>query len=155
MRRSLVSEADIHCPAERIFDTVLDFEGQERWLSKSSAFRGTTAISSNPAVLGTTYREPGPLGVRHGTVSELARPSLIGFHQPLTLKLGLGTIDVVVRITLTPGGESTHVRRLVTFEIPWPVKLVQPLVVLGFRRENARSLRALKTHADTLRVEGP
>jgi uncharacterized protein YndB with AHSA1/START domain len=150
MRRSLISEADVGCPAERVFDTILDFEGQERWLGKSSAFRGTTAISSNPAVLGTTYREPGPLGVRNGTVTECERPTRITFHQPLTLKLGLGTIDVLVHITLTARGDGTHIHRLVTFAIPWPVKLAQPLVVLGFRRENARALRALKAHADTL-----
>ena len=150
MRRSLVSEADIDCSAERVFDTVLDFEGQERWLAKSSAFRGTTAISSNPAVLGTTYREPGPLGVRNGTVTELERPTRITFHQPMTLKLGLGTIDVLVHLTLTARGDSTHVHRHVTFVVPWPVKLVQPLVVLGFRRENGRTLRALKAHADSL-----
>ena len=154
MSRSLTSEADIHCSAERVFDTILDFEGQERWLGKSSAFRGTTAISSNPAVVGTTYREPGPLGVRHGTVSELERPTRIVFHQPMTLKLGLGTIDVVLRLTLTPQGESTHVLRVVTFDIPRSLRLVQPLVVLGFRRENARTLRALKAHADALGVRG-
>jgi uncharacterized protein YndB with AHSA1/START domain len=151
MSRSLVSDADVHCPVERVFDTILDFEGQERWLAKSSAFRGTTAVSSNPVVLGTTYREPGPLGVRHGTVSELERPTSIAFHQPLTLKLGLGTIDVVVRVTLTPLGRSTHVQRRVTFDIPRSLRLFQPLIVLGFRRENARALRALKAHADTLR----
>ena len=102
-------------------------------------------------MLGTTYREPGPLGVRNGTVSELERPTRITFHQPMTLKLGLGTIDVVLRLTLTPRGESTHVRRVVTFDIPRSLRLVQPLIVLGFRRENARTLRALKAHADTLR----
>ncbi|WP_028062992.1 SRPBCC family protein [Solirubrobacter soli] len=150
MRRSLVSEADVHCSTERVFDTILDFEGQARWLGKSSAFRGTTAVSSNPAVLGTTYREPGPLGVRHGEVTVCERPTRITFHHPMTLKLGLGTIDVVVHLTLTARGESTHVHRLVTFVVPWPVKLVQPLVVLGFRRENARTLRALKAHADAL-----
>jgi uncharacterized protein YndB with AHSA1/START domain len=151
MSRSLSSEAVIHCPAERVFDTVLDFEGQEHWLGTSSAFRGTTAVSSNPVTVGTTYREPGPLGVRNGTVTGLERPTLITFHQPMTLKLGLGTIDVVLRLTLTPEGDSTHVRRLVTFTIPGPLRLVQPLIVLAFRRENARALYALKAHADTLR----
>ncbi len=150
MSHSLTSEADIHCPSERVFDTILDFEGQEHWLGKSSAFRGTHAVSSNPVVLGTTYREPGPLGVRNGTVSELERPTRVTFHQPMTLKFGLGTIDVVLRLTLTPRGESTHVERVVTFVIPGALKLFQPLVVLGFKRENARTLHALKAHADTL-----
>src|SRR5690242_17239402 len=150
MRRSLVSEADVRCSAERVFDTVLDFEGQERWLGKSSAYRGTTAVSSNPAVLGTTYREPSPIGVRNGTVTERERPTRTTFHQPLPLQLGLATTDGPVHLTLTARGDVTHVHRLVTFEVPWPVKLFQPVVVAGFKRENARSLRALKAHADSL-----
>jgi hypothetical protein len=40
------AEADIRCPAEQIFDLITDFRGQERWLAKSSAFRGTTEISA-------------------------------------------------------------------------------------------------------------
>ena len=70
-------QADIHGPAEQIFDLIIDFRGQDRWLGKSSAFRGTTQISSDPVTLGTTYREPGPLGVRHGEVVELQRPTRV------------------------------------------------------------------------------
>jgi hypothetical protein len=57
-------EADIACSAERIFDLIIDFRGQDRWLSRSSVFRGTVAISANPVTVGATYRESGPLGVR-------------------------------------------------------------------------------------------
>jgi uncharacterized protein YndB with AHSA1/START domain len=73
------SEADIQYPAEKIFDVIIDFRGQDRWLTKSSAFRGTTEISSHPVALGTTYREPGPFGVRNGTVVECERPAKITF----------------------------------------------------------------------------
>src|SRR5882672_2058342 len=48
----LPAEAHIRCPAEKIFDVITDFGGQNRWLAKSSAFRGTTAISSGPVTLG-------------------------------------------------------------------------------------------------------
>jgi hypothetical protein len=81
------SEADIQCSAESIFDLIIDFRGQDRWLTKSSSFHGTTEISSDPVGLGTTYREPGPFGVRNGTVTELERPTKITFHQPMTMKL--------------------------------------------------------------------
>jgi hypothetical protein len=67
---AIPSEADIQCSAERIFDVIIDLRGQDRWLTPSSAFHGTTDISSNPVTRGTTYREPGPLGERHGTVTE-------------------------------------------------------------------------------------
>src|SRR5713226_6602920 len=108
------SQADIHCPAEKIFDLITDFRGQERWLGKSSAFHGTDEISSNPVTLGTTYREPGPFGVRNGTVTECERPAKITFHQPMTMKFGLGIVDVTTRYELTPGTTTTHVRRAVT-----------------------------------------
>jgi len=147
----LPSEADIRCPAEKIFDLIIDFRGQERWLARSSSFRGTTAISSDPVTLRTTYREPGPFGVRNGTVAEFERPAKITFHQPMTMRLHAGTVDVVLRYTLTPGAELTHVTRVVTIAIPWSLKLIQPVLVREFRRESARTLMALKAHADTLR----
>jgi uncharacterized protein YndB with AHSA1/START domain len=143
-------EADIGCPAEAIFDLIVDFDGQDRWLTKSSAFRGTENISENPVKLGSTYREPGPLGVRNGEVVEYERPFAVVFHQPMTFKLGLGTVDVVMRYALTPGPASTHVRRVVTIAIPWPLKLLQPVIVGSFRAESARTLVALKAYADTL-----
>jgi hypothetical protein len=100
--------------------------------------------------LGTTYREPGPLGVRHGMVTELERPASITFHQPMTLKSGLGTVDVVMRYALAPRGASTVVSRVVTVGIPRRLRLVTPVLRFAFRRESARTLRALKAYADTL-----
>ena len=143
-------ETDMQCPADKIFDVIIDFRGQDRWLTKTAAFRGTTGISSNPVVLGTTYREASPFGVRHGTVTEFERPTKITFHQPMAMALHSGTVDVTVRYTLAPGAQSTHVRRLVTLAIPWPLKLLQPLLVRKFRAEQRRTLLALKAHADTL-----
>ena len=107
----LRSEADIRCPAEKIFDVITDFGGQDRWLAPSSAFHGTTGISPGPVTLGTTYREPGPFGVRNGTVTEVDRPAKITFHQPMTMKFRAGTIDVRVRYTLVPAGEQAHPAR--------------------------------------------
>jgi len=144
------SEADIRCPAETIFDLITDFRGQDRWLTTSSAFHGTHDISTNPVTLGTTYREPGPFGVRHGTVTEFERPTKVTFHQPMTMKLGFGTVDVTVRLTLTPGGPTTHVRRVVTIGLPRRLRPLQPLFARQFRVESARTLLALKAYADTL-----
>jgi uncharacterized protein YndB with AHSA1/START domain len=146
------AEADICCPAEKIFDLIIDFRGQDRWLTTSSAFHGTTEISSDPVALGTTYREPGPFGVRNGTVTEFGRPTRITFHQPMTIRLHAGTVDVTLRYTLTPDSGScvTHVARVVTITIPWQLKLVQPVLVRAFRTESTRTLVALKAYADTL-----
>jgi len=145
------SEADVQRSAETIFDLIIDFRGQDRWLTKSSVFRGTSEISSDPVTLGTTYREPGPAGVRKGTVTELERPTKLTCHQPLILPLHVGTVDATLRYTLTPtGSESTHVERVVTLGIPWSLKPFRPLLVRAFRRESERTLLALKAYADTL-----
>jgi hypothetical protein len=149
------SEAQIHCPAEQIFDLIIDFRGQDRWLTESSAFHGTAEISTDPVALGTTYREPGPLGVRNGTVTEFERPTKVTFHQPMTMRLHAGVIDVTLRYTLTPGAGSTHVRRVVTLGIPWSLRLLQPVVVHSFRTESARTLLALEAYADQLPGTGP
>ncbi len=147
----IASEADVQRSAETIFDVIIDFRGQDRWLTKSSVFRGTGEISSDPVTLGTTYREPGPAGVRNGTVTELERPTKLTCHQPLTMPLHVGTVDATLRYTLTPtGSESTHVKRVVTLGIPRSLKLFQPLLVRTFRRESERTLLALKAYAETL-----
>jgi uncharacterized protein YndB with AHSA1/START domain len=150
MPHEIPAQADIGCPAETIFDLIADFKGQDRWLTTSSAFRGTTAISSDPVVLGTTYTEPGPFGVRHGTVTEFERPAKITFHQPMTMRLHAGTVDITLRYTLTPAGGSTHVTRVVTIEIPWSLKVIQPVIIRAFRVESGRTLLALKAYADNL-----
>src|SRR5207244_2592380 len=82
-----------------------------RWLEPSDSFRGTTDISSNPVTLGASYREEGPRGVRHGTVTEVKRPTRITFRQPMTMRYGLGTIDIVRRHTLSPLTDAAHEQR--------------------------------------------
>lgn len=146
----LPSEADIRGSAGTIFDLITDFNAQSRWLKKSSAFRGTAGPSENPAILGTTYHEPGPLGVRHGEVTEYERPTSITFHQPMTIRFGLGIVDITLRYVLTPAGDSTHVRRAVTIIVPPRLRIAQPLIVAAFKRESSRTLVALKAYADTL-----
>lgn len=142
-------EAEIAAPVEEIFAAILDFRGYDRWLTTSSVFEGITEISSDPIRLGTTWAEPGPNGVRHGTVTEFEPPTLVTFHQPMTLRPRLlGIIDITLSITLTPSPTSVRVRRIVTIGIPWPLKLVQPLVVRQFRRESGRTLLALKAFAE-------
>jgi uncharacterized protein YndB with AHSA1/START domain len=146
----LPCDADIRCSAETIFDLIVDLRGQERWLGRSSSFRGTQEISSDPVALGTTYREPGPFGVRHGEVVEFQRPTSVAFHQPMTGRFNTGTIDVLMRYTLTSGSDSTHVRRVVTLELPRSLRLLRPVLVRAFAHESRRTLLALKAHADRL-----
>ena len=147
----IASEADVQRSATTIFDVIIDFRGQDRWLTKSSVFRGTGEISSDPVTLGTTYREAGPTGARNGKVTEIERPTKLTCHQPLTLPLRVGTVDATLRYTLTPtGSESTHVERVVTIGIPRSLKLLQPVLVRAYRRESERTLLALKAYTETL-----
>lgn len=148
--RDIAAGADIRCPAEKIFGLITDFQGQERWLTTSSSYRGTTEVSENPAVLGTTYREPGPFGVRNGLVTEYERPTKITFHQPMTMRLHGGVVDVTMRYTLAPNGAITHVERHVTLAIPRRLRLLKPVIERAFRIESGRTLAALKAYADGL-----
>ena len=141
-------EADIGAPAEKVFDLITDFGDQDQWLAPSSSFRGTTVLTPGPVALGTRYRESEPFGVRNGTVIEFERPAKVAFHQPMTIRLRAGTIDVTVRYTLTPSAGSTHVTRVVTLGIPWSLKLFQPVMVGAFSKESRRTLLALKAYAD-------
>ena len=145
-------ETVIDAPIEEIFAAIVDFRGYDRWLVKSSVFEGITEISADPIALGTTWSERGPNGVRYGTVTEFEPPTRVIFRQPMTMTPRfLGVIDITVRIDLTQAPMSVHVRRVVTIGIPWPLKLVQPLVVRQFRGESGRTLQALKRFAERRR----
>jgi uncharacterized protein YndB with AHSA1/START domain len=142
-------EAEIVASAEKIFAAIVDLRGYERWLPTSNVFEGITDISSDPVALGTTWAEPGPNGVRYGTVTEFESPTRVTFHQPMTMRPRfLGVIDITVSLTLTPSLRSVHVRRVVTFRVPWPLRLVQPFVVRLFGMESGRTLAALKNFAE-------
>jgi hypothetical protein len=66
----------------------------------------------------------------------------------MTMKLHAGTIDITLRYTLTPRGESTHAARVVSIDIPWPLRVLQGVVVRSFRIESGRTLLALKAYVD-------
>ena len=142
----LLFEADVPASAETVFDTIVDLRGYGRWLSSSSAYPGTTEISTDPIATGTSYVERGPSGVRNGTVTELERPARVTFHQPMTMRPRLlGVIDIHVTYTLAPTPAGVHLTRLVTLRIGWPLRLLQPLVLRQFRRESRRTMDALAT----------
>ena len=81
---------------------------------------------------------------------ELERPTTVAFHQPMTMRFRAGTVDILMRYTLAPAGEATHVRRTVTLGIPWTLKPVQPMLIRAVRHESERTLRVLKAYGDGL-----
>jgi uncharacterized protein YndB with AHSA1/START domain len=143
-------EIDIRGTAETVFATLVDLRGYGRWLANSAAYTGTTEISDEPITVGTTYVEPSSSGVRRGTVTELEAPTLIGFHQPMTMKPRFfGTIDIHVRYTLTPGDGTVHLDRVATLTLPWQLRPLAPVVVPQFRKEGRRTVEALKKFTES------
>ncbi len=142
-------ETDIAARAETVFDLLSDLRGYDRWLPGSQSFHGTTEISDGPIGVGTTYVEPGPTGVRRGRITAYDRPTRLGFEQPMTLKpRAAGTIHIDLLLTLTPAGDSVHLKRTVDLTFSGPVRFAQGLVKRAFVSENARMLRALKDYAE-------
>lgn len=142
-------QAEVQCSAERIFEVIADLNGQDRWLERSSVFRGTVDVSDSPVRLGSTYREPSPQGVRHGEVTEFEPPVRITFRHPLNLR-PFGRIDFVQRYTLERLGDSTLVRRVSVVGIPAYLRPVAHLILRTTSRESARTLTALKAYCETL-----
>jgi uncharacterized protein YndB with AHSA1/START domain len=137
--------AEINGPAERVFDAIVDLRGYGRWLDSSADYGGTVEISTDPVAAGTTYVERSGVGVRHGTVTELVRPTRVAFDQPMTMRpKAFGVIDIRATYTLTPMTDSVRVERVVVVEFPWQLKLAAPLVVPRFRKESERTIQALK-----------
>jgi uncharacterized protein YndB with AHSA1/START domain len=142
-------EADIAASAERVFALLADLRNYGQWLPPSSAFYGTTEISDGPVGVGTTYVERSPVGVRHGVVTALVRPTRLDFEQPMTLKPRLlGSIGIKLSHILTPAAGGVHVLRRLELEPHGPVTLLMPLILSAFRAENERMLRTLKACAE-------
>jgi hypothetical protein len=124
-----------------------------RWLPDSSAFRGTVDVTPYPVRLGTTYVDAGPIQ-KPGSVTEYDRPAHISFHHTVQLRQAfLSTdIDARIRYTLDPRDDGTFVERtlLLTFDLPGISRLALPLILYGFRRENDRTLAALKQYVERL-----
>ncbi len=145
-------EEDIRASADKVFSMLAELRDYNRWLPLSSAYHGTLEISEGPIGLGTTYVEPGPFGVRHGKVTEFVRPTHLCFEQPMTLKpKALGVVGIRLTHTLAPSADRVHLRRALQLEPQGPVKFLMPLVVLAFRIENARMMKALKAFAEKAR----
>jgi polyketide cyclase/dehydrase/lipid transport protein len=143
-------ETEASCTAPPVFEAIVDLGGYDRWLTRSSAYPGTTEITGDPIGVGTTYVESSSSGVRRGTITEFEAPTRVTFHQPMTMKPRfLGVIDIHVTYQLTPGESSVHIGRFVRLALSRPLLAVRPLVVRQFRAEGERTLSALKAFAET------
>jgi uncharacterized protein YndB with AHSA1/START domain len=144
--------AHIHGSRETVFDLVADMPNYGRWLPDSSAFGGTVNVTPYPVRLGTTYLDAGPIQ-KPGSVTEYDRPNHISFHHVVQLRRSFLSTDVDARIryTFTPrdGGTFIERRLVLTFNLRGISGLALPLLVYGFRKENNRTLAALKRFVET------
>jgi hypothetical protein len=139
--------------AEAIFDIVADMPKYGRWLPDSSAFGGTTNVTPYPVKLGTTYLDAGPIE-KPGVVTEFDPPHHISFRHTVRVRQHfLNTdIDAHIRYTFEPKDGRTVVDRMLRlrFNLRGIQRLVLPIILYGFRKENDRTLAALKRYVETL-----
>ena len=142
---------DIAASPEVVFDLIADLHGYRRWLPSAGDYEGTSEISPPPVAVGTTYVEHSRAGVRHGVVIALARPDVIAFRQPMTLRpRSLGTIASTVTMSVSANAVGARVTRTIELGTPRRLKLVRPTIVGRYARESERMLHRLKVHAEAL-----
>jgi uncharacterized protein YndB with AHSA1/START domain len=140
---------DIAASPEVVFDLICDLHGYDRWLPSVGDYEGTSEISPPPVAVGTTYVEHSRQGVRHGIVIALARPDVVAFRQPMTLRPRLaGTIDSTVTMSVSATAVGARVTRTVELGIPKRLAFLRSVVVGRYARESERMLAALKAAAE-------
>lgn len=140
---------DIAASPELVFDLVSDLHGYGVWLPSVGDYQGTSEISPPPVVVGTTYVEHSRNGVRNGTVIALARPDVIAFRQPMTLRPHLlGTIECTVTMSVAATAVGARVTRTVELGVPSRLAPARSIVVDRYTRESERMLDALKAYAE-------
>jgi uncharacterized protein YndB with AHSA1/START domain len=135
-----------------IFDLVADMPNYGRWLPDSSAFGGTVNVTPYPVQFGTTYLDAGPVE-KPGEVTEFDPPNHISFHHIVQIRRPFHSdVDARIRYTFTPQNRGTFVERalVLTFDLQGLLRLALPILLIGFRQENNRTLAALKHHVEHL-----
>src|ERR1700733_6563164 len=149
--RELRFTAQIKGAPETIFDLIADMPNYNRWLPDSPAFGGTVNVTPYPVRLGTTYLDAGPIE-KPGSITEFDPPKHISFHHAVQLRRGLLNTDVDARIRYTfepkDGGTFVDRRLVLTFQLRGIFRLALPFILYGFRKENIRTLAALKRYME-------
>ena len=138
---------------EAVFDLVADLPNYGRWLPNSSSYGETVNVTPYPVQLGTTYLERGAIE-KPGKVTELDRPKRIAFHHTVMIRSPIHTdVDARIRYTFEPSQGGTAVLRELDFsyELRGLLKLLTPVLLQGFRKENLRTLACLKRYVEAPR----
>lgn len=150
--RDLRFTTQIRGAPETVFNLVADMPRYGRWLPDSSAFGGTVDVTPYPVRLGTTYLDAGPV-LKPGSVTEFDPPRHISFHHTVQLRKSPLNTDIDARIRYIfeshDGGTFVERRLVLTFNLHKFSRLALPIILHGFRKENDRTLAALKRYVES------
>ena len=108
-------------------------------------------VTPYPVRLGTTYLDAGPV-LKPGSVTEFDRPRHLSFHHTVQIRQSPRNTDVDARIRYTfdpkEGGTFVDRRLVLTFNLHGISRLALPLLLYAFRKENNRTLAALKRYVE-------
>lgn len=135
---------DIAAPPDAVFAALADLPGYAGWLARSMTYRSTVEVSDTPVRQGSTYRDHISGDTMHGEVLECEPPRLLVFRQ----RSVRGDLDITIRYELTAAGPGTRLDRTGTIRTRGRYRLARPVVVAVTKRENRRTLAALKAHLE-------
>lgn len=145
--RNLIFKAQIRGNQEQIFELVADMPNYGRWLPNSSAFGGTVNVTPYPVRLGTTYLDAGAIE-KPGSVTEYAPPHYISFRHTVQIRQRFlrTDVDACIRYSFESKPPDVLVERSLSlvFDLNGIWRLSPPFIVYGFRKENLRTMAALK-----------
>jgi uncharacterized protein YndB with AHSA1/START domain len=149
--------AQIGGAPEVVFDLVADMPNYGRWLPDSDVFGGTVDVTPYPVRLGTTYLDAGPVE-KPGSVTEFDPPRHISFHHTVLIRRPLLKTDIDARIRYTfeanQGGTFVLRELDLVMNLRGLYKLVSPIILWSFRKENVRTLAQLKEYVERQRKGG-
>lgn len=127
-----------------VFAALADLPGYAAWLSRSGTYRATVDVSDTPVRQGSTYVDHISGDVMRGEVLVCEPGRCLVFRQTSSK----GDLDITIRYQLTPVGSRTRIDRTGTIVTRGRYLLAHPLVVAVTKRENRRTLAALKAHLE-------
>ncbi|MFL6101269.1 MAG: SRPBCC family protein [Actinomycetales bacterium] len=135
---------EIAAPPAAVYAALADLPGYAGWLQPSRTYHATVDVSDTPVRQGSTYTDHTSGDVMQGQVLECEPDRLLLFRQ----SSHKGDLDITIRYQLTPVGSRTRVDRTGTIVTHGRYRLVHPVVVAVTKRENRRTLAALKAYLE-------
>ena len=136
----------IEVTPETVFDLITDFGNYAQWLPPSNTFRQVSPKTEPKVMLGSIYRDRGPLSVMTGKVIACEPPNHIAFDQQTSSPLGALGVQIDYRLTATPSG--TEVQREVIVTTRGVFRLIEAPLFSAIRKENLRILAKMKAYLE-------